>query len=64
MNSQPLNSLLARPQVTFLVGGMVIWGATIGAGLIEPHVFLRSYLLGYLLWISFPLGAIGLLCLH
>ena len=54
MNSQPLNSLLARPQVTFLVGGMVIWGATIGAGLIAPHVFLRSYLLGYLLWISFP----------
>ena len=64
MTPQPLNSLLARPQVTFLVGGMVIWGATIGAGLVDPHAFLRSYLLGYLLWLSFPLGAIGLLCLH
>lgn len=64
MSAQPLNSSLAKSQSMFLVGGVVLWGATIGAGLLDPHTFLRSYLLGYLLWLGFPLGAIGLLCLH
>ena len=64
MNGQPLNASLARIQPVLLVVGVILWGATIGAGMLDPHAFGKSYLLGYLLWLGFPLGAIGLLCLH
>ena len=53
-----------KMQSTFLVGGVILWAATIGAGLLDPHAFMKAYLTGYMLWLGFPLGAIGLLCLH
>lgn len=53
-----------KMQSTFLVGGVILWAATIGAGLLDPHAFMKAYLTGYMLWLGFPLGAVGLLCLH
>jgi hypothetical protein len=53
-----------KMQPTFLVGGVLVWAATIGAGLLDPRAFMKAYLTGYMLWLGFPLGAIGLLCLH
>jgi hypothetical protein len=53
-----------KMQSMFLVGGVILWAATIGAGLLDPHAFMKAYLTGYMLWLGFPLGAVGLLCLH
>jgi hypothetical protein len=53
-----------KMQSTFLIGGVILWAATIGAGLLDPHAFMKAYLTGYMLWLGFPLGAIGILCLH
>jgi len=44
---------------SLVAGGVLFLGSILG-GIFNPDQFFRSYLLGYLFWIAFPLGAMAL----
>lgn len=44
--------------------GIVSLGLSSVAAIHEPQQFLRSYLVGYLYWVSLPLGSLALLMIH
>ncbi len=61
--TQPYPELERLQRRAFLVGGVALGLCAVGATL-NGEQFLRSYLLGYLLWIGVALGSASLLMLH
>jgi hypothetical protein len=55
---------LDRVQAIALVAGIVALAISGIGALIDPNEFFRSYLLGYLFWISLALGSVSIALLH
>ncbi|SER14732.1 hypothetical protein SAMN05216548_11215 [Faunimonas pinastri] len=59
----PLHSIADRPRWVLGLGLLCSVGLVV-AGLFHPGTALRAYLVGWLFWLSFPIGATVLLLIH
>lgn len=55
---------MKRIQNTALITGIVASVVSVVGGFLNPVEFFRSYLLGFLFWISLALGSLGIVLLH
>ena len=63
MNAE-LRAKCDRLQLRALILGLICLGAAVADGIRVPEQFFRSYLLGYVFWLGFPLGCAAFLMIH
>lgn len=59
-----LQAAFERMQRRALIAGIVLLAASIVDGIRAPEQFFRSYLLGFIFWVGFPLGCCAFLMIH
>jgi len=62
--NQELREMCDRVQRLALIAGGILLVAAFADGVRVPEQFFRSYLLGFIFWIGFPLGCAAFLMIH